>query len=113
MTIPDSVLSILSNKRTKSSGVFVFFVARIQTETGELFSSFRTDNGGKYVSNAFKEYLEENGIRHETCAPNTPEQDGVSERSNRTIMESSLSSLLNLNLPFDLWAEATSCSVYV
>jgi len=72
---------------------FRIFVARIQTETGERISTFRTDSGGEYVSTAFKEYLGENGIRHETCAPHTPEQDGVSERSNRTIMESSLSSL--------------------
>jgi hypothetical protein len=92
---------------------FRIYVARMNIETGQRISTLRSDNGGEYVSNDFKAYLEEKGIRHETCAPHTPEQDGVSERSNRTIMESSLSSLLDLDLPLDLWAEATSCSVYV
>ncbi len=88
-------------------------VVRLRTETGQRVSTFRTDNGREYVSTNVTAYIAENGIRHETCASNNPEQNGVSERSNRTIMESSLSCLLDLDLPLDLLAEATSCSVYV
>ena len=92
---------------------FKIFVARIFTETGKRVSTFRTDNGGEYVDSEFQKYLESNGIRHETCAPYTPEQNGVSERANRTLVESALSNLFDLDLPRDLWAEAVNTAVYV
>ena len=69
--------------------------------------------GGEYVDGDFKHYLSTNGVRHETCAPYTPEQNGVSERSNRTLVESAMISLFYLNLPRDLWAEAVNTAVYV
>jgi transposase InsO family protein len=45
-----------------------------------------TDNGGEYTSNRFEEYLEDKGIRRERMVPKTPEQNGVAERLNRTLV---------------------------
>ena len=42
----------------------------------------RTDNGGKYTSKNFEEYLKKEGIRHECTIPKTPEQNGIAERLN-------------------------------
>lgn len=72
-----------------------------------------TDNGGEYVNNDFKNYLERKGIVHECTAPYTPQQNGRAERELRTIMESARSMLYAKDVPLNLWAEAVSCAVYL
>lgn len=66
----------------------------IRWETGNLIRALRTDNGGEYCYNEFEAWLIRKGIQHETSAPQTPQQDGVSEKGIRTIAEGANSSLL-------------------
>ena len=47
----------------------------------------RTDNGGKYTSKEFKQDLKKQGTQHELTVPKTPQQNGVPERMNRTLVE--------------------------
>ena len=75
--------------------------------------SVRSDNGGEYLSNAFKLFCSEKGIVQELTNPYTPEQNGVSERLNRTIVEAVRSMLIHSNLPLSFWAEAVRSAVYV
>jgi transposase InsO family protein len=89
------------------------FAAQIKTETGHSIATFRSDNGGEYTSKELESWLKSEGIRHETSVPKTPEQNGVAERYNRTIMESMRSMLHSAKLDAALWAEATSCAVYL
>ena len=46
----------------------------------------RSDNGGEYLSNDFKEFLADHGIKHELTVAYTPQQNGVAERMNRTLL---------------------------
>jgi transposase InsO family protein len=46
----------------------------------------RSDNGGEYSSNEFKSFLASNGIQHQFTVPYSPQQKGVSERINRTLV---------------------------
>lgn len=100
-------------KKSEVFQQFKIFVARVLTETGNRVCAIRSDNGGEYTDGEFQKFLSLNGIRHEKCAPYTPEQNGVSERANRTMVESAQSSLCDLDLPRDLWAEAVNTTVYV
>ncbi|CAI7921407.1 unnamed protein product [Closterium sp. NIES-54] len=50
-------------------------------------AALRTDNGGVYTANAFTDYLSSHGIDHQTSLPHTPQQNGVAERVNRTLMD--------------------------
>ena len=84
----------------------------------ELESSFklktlRTDNGGEYTSNEFNEFLKREGIKHERSVPKTPEQNGVAERLNRTLIETVRAMLSSSRLPHKFWAEALSTAVYL
>ncbi len=72
-----------------------------------------SDNGGEYTSKKFEAYLKSEGIRHECTIPKTPEQNGVAERLNRTLDESSRSMLLDAKLSQKFWAEAVSTVVYL
>jgi transposase InsO family protein len=53
----------------------------------------RTDRGGEYISNEFQSFCKESGIRKQFTARYTPQQNGVAERKNRTIMEMARSML--------------------
>ena len=75
--------------------------------------ALRTDGGGEYCSNVFQNYLETNGIIHQVSAPYTPEQNGIAERMNRTVIEMARCLLHTKSLPYVLWAEATRTAVYI
>ena len=47
----------------------------------------RTDNSGEYTSAKFESYLKGEGVHHERTIPKTPEQNGVAEQLNRTLVE--------------------------
>ena len=49
--------------------------------------TLRSDYDVEYTSKEFEDYLKKNGIRHERTVPETPEQNGVAERMNRTLVE--------------------------
>ena len=72
------------------------------------FVSKLTDRGGEYISNEAEKDFREHGIRHELTARFTPQQNGVSERKNRTIVESMRCMLKRKNLPNSFWAEAVA-----
>jgi len=57
-----------------------------------------TDSGGEYTSNKFKEFLKRERVVHECTVPKTPEQNGVAERLNRTLVETVHSMLIDSKL---------------
>lgn len=92
---------------------FKEFERLVSTECNEKIQCLRSDNGGEYVSKIFETYLKQQGIRHETTVPHSPEQNGVAERRNRTLVESARSMLCFAGLPKEYWAEAINVSNYV
>ena len=92
---------------------FTEFVEQVENLSVYRVKSLRSDNGTEYSSQAFAEYCEIKGIKREYTIPYTPQQNGVAERANRTIMESVRSMLYHANLPLIFWAEAVSTAVYL
>ena len=92
---------------------FTEFVEQVENLSGYRVKSLRSDNGTEYSSQAFAEYCKIKGIKREYTIPYTPQQNGVAERANRTIMESVRSMLYHANLPLIFWAEAVSTAVYL
>ena len=75
--------------------------------------AMRSDNGGEYSSTEFKEFCAAKGISRQFTNPYSPEQNGVAERFNRTLMESVRSMIFHAKVPLSFWAEAVNTSVYV
>ena len=92
---------------------FLRWKALIEKSSGRKLKTIRTDNGGQYTSTAFEEYLTSEGIRHERTIPRTPEQNGVAERMNRTLVEMVRSMLAGTRLSHGFWAETLSTAVYL
>lgn len=93
--------------------IFQKWKARAETETGRKLKVLRTDGGGEYTSTEFGRYLEKAGVKHELTIPRTPEQNGVAERLNRTLMESVRSLLADSGLSKEFWGEALSTATYL
>ena len=65
------------------------------------------------MATEFVNYMKREGVRHEFTVPKTPEQNGVAERMNRTLVETARSMLADSKLPQKFWAEALSTAVYL
>ena len=72
----------------------------------------RSDNGKEYTNEIFDKFYEEAGIEHQLTTLYTPQQNGVSERKNRSIMEMTRCMLHEKELPKKLWAEAANTAVF-
>ena len=72
--------------KSEVAGVFWRFKAWIENQSGCKIQVVRSDNGKEYTSDQFNFFCDEAGIEHQLTAPYTPQQNGVSERKNRTIM---------------------------
>lgn len=73
----------------------------------------RTDKGGEYISKEFLRFCRESGIHKQFTPRYTPQQNGVAERKNMTIMDMVRSMLKAKHFPNDYWAEAVNCAVYI
>ena len=74
---------------------------------------FRSDNGGEYIGQAFKQHLSQYGILHQTSCPYTPQQNGVAERKNRHLMEVARSMMFQANVPKKYWSDAVATACYL
>ncbi|GJR83357.1 retrovirus-related pol polyprotein from transposon TNT 1-94 [Tanacetum coccineum] len=68
----------------------------------------RTDRGTEFLNKTLHAYFKEEGIKHQTSIARTPEQNGIVERRNRTLVKAGRTMLLASKLPLSFWAEAAS-----
>ena len=92
---------------------FKTFKTLVEQETKMQIQTFRTDRGGEFVSKEFNPYCNETGIRRHLTAPYSPQQNGVVERRNRTLMEMTRSIMKHMSVPNYLWGEAARHSTYM
>jgi len=85
----------------------------VEKQFGESVKRLRSDNGGEYISSEWEVLLKGEGIVHELTVPNTPEQNGVAERFNRTLVEMGRCMIHGASLKKHFWGEAIMCANYV
>ena len=89
------------------------YLTKIECQLGKLPKMVRADNGREYVNRDLIGWCLDKGIELQTTAPYTPEQNGVAERYNHTIVELARAMIFTQNLPNSLWPEAMSHAAYV
>ena len=92
---------------------FQEFEACVTNQSGLKIGALRTDNGGEYMSGEFQTYLKSKGIHHQLTVPHSPEQNGVAERMNRTLVESARSMIAHAGVSNGYWAEAVATATYI
>jgi hypothetical protein len=85
----------------------------VENQTGKKIRVLRSDNGGEYTSKDFNDFCREAGIKRELTIPYNPQQNGVAERKNRSIVGAAKAMIHDQDLPMFLWAEACNTTVYV
>lgn len=103
---------LLSNK-SETFVMFTKFKNQMERETGDSLVCLRTDRGGDYMSNEFIQFCEEAGISRQWTTTFTPQQNGVAERKNRTIMNMVRSILNEKGVPKRFWPEAVIWAVHI
>ncbi|GKE82728.1 retrovirus-related pol polyprotein from transposon TNT 1-94 [Tanacetum coccineum] len=84
----------------------------IQRNLQALVISVRTDRGIEFLNKTLHAFFKEEGIEHQTSTPRTPEQNGVVEKQNHTLVEAARTMLLASKLPLFFWAEAIATACY-
>ena len=88
-------------------------ISKWETQTGKSLKAVRTDRGTEYLNSELHKYFRSKGIIHNTTAPYTPEQNGVAERFNRTLMERVRAMLSDAKLEEEYWADAAITATFV
>lgn len=87
------------------------YIAYAERQTGHWLKRFSLDGGGEFINQLLSPRLEELGIITRVTAPYTAEQNGVSERSNRTINTKACCMMIQSNAPIKYWYHAVQYSV--
>ena len=85
---------------------FKEFKSLVENLSKKKINILRLDNGGESTSSEFNEYYKEDGIKRKLNIPYNPQQNGVEERKNISIMEVVKAMIHDQDLPMYLWAEA-------
>ena len=103
----------LLTSKAEALSYFKKFRTASELESGRRLKALRSDRGGEFNSRAFVVFCEDHGIRHNTTAPYTPQQNGVVERRNQTVVEMARCLLKSMNVPPRFWREAVTTAVYI
>ncbi|GJY09393.1 retrovirus-related pol polyprotein from transposon TNT 1-94 [Tanacetum coccineum] len=82
---------------------FKVFKNEVENQLGKTIKALRSDRGGEYISQEFKDYLKACGIVQQLTPPYTPQHNGVSERRNRTLLDMVRSMMNLITLPLSFW----------
>ena len=100
-------------EKSEALSHFKSFKKKVENEKNLSIKGLRTDRGGEFTSTDFNNFCEINGIRRQLTTAYTPQQNGVAERKNRTLMNMVRTMLFEKEIPKTLWAEAVRWSNYV
>eukprot|EP00253_Pinus_taeda_P021493 PITA_21493 len=100
-------------KKSEVFDRFKEFKALVENQTEKKIKVLRTDNGGEFCSKEFEEFCKKCGIARQKTTPYTPQQNGVAERMNKTLMERARSMLSGAGLGQEFWAEAVDTACYL
>ena len=74
-------------EKSKDFEKFKIFKNRVENESGVKIICLRLDRGGEFTSREFNMFCKENGIKRKLSSHRTPEQNGIAERRNRSVVE--------------------------
>ncbi|KAG6523912.1 hypothetical protein ZIOFF_013800 [Zingiber officinale] len=101
--------------RQKSEVFMIFkkFKSLVEKQSGCFIKTLRSDRGKEYTSKEFHNFCEDEGVERQLTVRYTPQQNGVTERKNQTIVEMAKSMMHEKGLPKIFWAEAVYTAVYL
>ncbi|GJU14250.1 putative ribonuclease H-like domain-containing protein [Tanacetum coccineum] len=99
--------------KDETSEILKNFIKEIENLVDLKVKIIRSDNGTEFKNKVMDDFCREKGIKREYSVARTPQQNGVAERRNRTLIEAARTMLADFKLPTTFWAEAVSTACYV
>ncbi|GJV87184.1 ribonuclease H-like domain-containing protein [Tanacetum coccineum] len=99
--------------KDETSEILKFFIKEVENLVDKKVKIIRSDNGTEFKNKVMDDFCREKGIKREYSVARTPQQNGVAERKNRTLIEAARTMLADSKLPTTFWAEAVSTACYV
>ncbi|GJT05925.1 putative ribonuclease H-like domain-containing protein [Tanacetum coccineum] len=99
--------------KDETSGILQTFIRQIENQLSHRVKIIRSDNGTEFKNRDMLEFCGNKGIKQEYSNARTPQQNGVAERMNRTLIEAARTMLADSLLPTTFWAEAVSTACYI
>ncbi|GJX83076.1 putative ribonuclease H-like domain-containing protein [Tanacetum coccineum] len=99
--------------KDETSSILKSFITEIENLVDKKVKIIRCDNGTEFKNRVMNEFCEKKGIKREFSVARTPQQNGVAERRNRTLIEAARTMLADSKLPTTFWAKAVNTACYV
>ncbi|MCO5601908.1 hypothetical protein L7F22_056034 [Adiantum nelumboides] len=106
---------ILDTDKKKNTilNAFQSYHKLVENQLEHNIKTLQSDNGSEYTNNSFQQYLSQHGISQRFTVPSTPQQNGLAERKNRTLLDSARAMLTIAVLPHAYWQEAVTTACYI
>ncbi|RVW16070.1 Retrovirus-related Pol polyprotein from transposon TNT 1-94 [Vitis vinifera] len=100
-------------QKSEVFSIFKKFKSFVEKQSGCYIKTLRSDRGMEYTSSQFGNFCEDEGVERQLTVAYTPQQRGVVERKNQTVMEMAKAMLYEKGLSKIFWAEAINTAVYL
>jgi hypothetical protein len=104
---------VLLASKDQAAVAMAQLLARLEVEVGEKLGMLRTDYGDEFTAQAFANHCADHGVQRHFTTLYTPQQNGVVERRNQTVLGMARSMMKGMNVPSWLWGEAVSTAVFI
>nr|GEY26162.1 hypothetical protein [Tanacetum cinerariifolium] len=99
--------------KDETSPILKTFITGLENQLSLRVKVIRSDNGTEFKNYDLNQFYGLKGIKREFSVPRTPQQNGIAERKNRTLIEAARTMLVDSLLPIPFWAEAVNTACYV
>ncbi|GJZ38268.1 retrovirus-related pol polyprotein from transposon TNT 1-94 [Tanacetum coccineum] len=99
-------------KKSQAAEMIMSFVRMVKNQNDVKVKQIRTDNGTEFKNTELESFCDEKGISQNFSSPYTPEQNGVAERKNKTLIEAARIMLNGSVLSKHFWTEAVRIAWY-
>lgn len=100
-------------KKNDVFNIFKEYKNEVETFHNKKIKNLQTDNGTEYRNKEFDDFLKSHGIKRRLTTVYTPQQNGISERKNRSLLDKARCLLIEASAPKKLWAEAVATANYL
>nr|GEW42201.1 ribonuclease H-like domain-containing protein [Tanacetum cinerariifolium] len=100
------------NKLDETSPILKTFITGIENQLSLKVKVIRSDNRTEFKNHDLNQFCEMKGIKREFSVPRTPQQNGIAERKNRTLIKAARTMLADSLLPIPFWVEAVNTACY-
>jgi transposase InsO family protein len=99
--------------KDETPGILKAFITRVENLHNHKVKIIRCDNGTEFKNSEMNQFCVGKGILRQYSVARTPQQNGVAERRNRTLIEAARTMLSDSKLPVPFWAEAVNTACFV